>query len=111
MPFLQNSEAVSRRRWLIMPVGILTLMLAHWMALVFRNQPEISLWFPPSGVAIAFTFWFGSIGAMMAGIASIIMAPLWGHDGWSRLIGLIDIIEPLTAWFLYQRCCLSLIHI
>ncbi|MGB3206473.1 MAG: MASE1 domain-containing protein, partial [Crinalium sp.] len=104
MPFIQNSDQVSRRWWLVIPLGILALILAHWMALLFRYQPGVSLWFPPSGVAIALTFWFGSIGAMMTGIASIIMAPLWGHDGWSRLIGLMDIIEPLTAWFLYQRC-------
>ena len=105
MPFIQNYKAVSRHWWLVIPLGILALMLAHWMALVFRNQPGISLWFPPSGVAIALTFWFGYIGAIMTAIASIIMAPLWGHDGWSRLIGLVDIIEPLTAWFLYQRFC------
>ncbi|BAT53174.1 Multi-sensor Hybrid Histidine Kinase [Nostoc sp. NIES-3756] len=28
------------------------------MARIYRIQPGVSLWLPPSGVAIALTFWF-----------------------------------------------------
>ncbi|RUR72367.1 hypothetical protein PCC6912_63450 [Chlorogloeopsis fritschii PCC 6912] len=74
------------------------------MALFYRVQLAVSLWFPPSGVAIALTFWFGPIGAILAGIASVTMAPFWGNDGWNRLVGLTDVIEPLVAWFIYRYC-------
>ena len=94
----------SQRRWLILPLGLLVLLLAHGIALIYRIQPAVSLWFPPSGVAIALTLWFGPVGVVLTGLASMLMAPLWGSDGWTRLVGLTDAIEPLVAWFLYRRC-------
>ncbi|HEY9747467.1 MAG TPA: MASE1 domain-containing protein, partial [Allocoleopsis sp.] len=71
------------------------------MALIYRVQPAVSLWFPPSGVAIALTFWLGPIGILLTGLASVIMAPFWGSEGWTRLAGLTDAAEPLVAWLLY----------
>ncbi|MBD2344970.1 MASE1 domain-containing protein [Anabaena subtropica FACHB-260] len=92
------------RRWLIISLlGLLALVIAHGMALIYRIQPGVSLWFPPSGVAIALTFWFGPCGIMLTGLASFLMSPVWGLHGWERLFAFSDIIEPLTAWFLYRR--------
>ncbi len=85
-------------------LGLVVLVLAHWSALTFRIQSSVSLWFPPSGVAIALTLWLGPIGAILTGIASFIMAPFWGAHGWMRFAAWTDAIEPLTAWFLYRRC-------
>ncbi|MDM9384807.1 PAS domain S-box protein [Chlorogloeopsis sp. ULAP01] len=93
-----------RNRWIVFLLALLTLFLAHGLALFYRVQPAVSLWFPPSGVAIALTLWFGPIGAILAGIASIVMAPFWGNQGWHRLVGLTDVIEPLVAWFVYCYC-------
>ncbi len=92
-----------RRWWLVLPLCVLVLLLAHGMALIYRIQPAVSLWFPPSGVAIALTFWFGPIGAVLTGVTSILMAPLWGSDDWTRIVGITDATEPLVAWWLYRR--------
>lgn len=99
IPFL-----TSKRWWIVLPFAFLLLLLAHGVALLYRVQPEVSLWFPPSGVAIAITMWLGPIGAVLTGLSSVIMAPLWGSDGWYRLTGLTDAIEPLVAWSLYRQC-------
>lgn len=93
-----------RDRWIGLMLGVVLLFLAHGMALLFRVQPAVSLWFPPSGVAIALALWLGPVGVVLTMIVSVIMAPAWGSDGWMRLIGLMDGIEPLVAWFLYCRC-------
>ncbi|MBF2025902.1 MAG: PAS domain S-box protein [Oscillatoriales cyanobacterium C42_A2020_001] len=90
-------------KWFVPFLGLLLLLTAHGAALVYRVQPSVSLWFPPSGVAIALTLWLGPLGAVLTGLASILMAPFWGMDGWMRLAGLVDMIEPLVAWMLY-RC-------
>ncbi|HEY9299673.1 MAG TPA: MASE1 domain-containing protein, partial [Phormidium sp.] len=73
------------------------------MALIYRIQPAVSLWFPPSGIAIALTLWFGPIGIILTGITSVFMAPFWGSEGWARLVGLTDTLEPLVAWLLYRK--------
>jgi PAS domain S-box-containing protein len=73
------------------------------MALIYRIQPGVSLWFPPSGVAIALSFWFGIDGIILTGIASFLMAPFWGLHGWEQCIAFIDMLEPSIAWLLY-RC-------
>ncbi|HAZ49799.1 MAG TPA: histidine kinase [Cyanobacteria bacterium UBA11371] len=99
-----STVLVSRRWWLVVLLGLLALVGAHLMARIYRIGLAVSLWFPPSGVAIAFTLWFGPIGAIVTAIASVLMAPLWGSDGWYRLVGITDGIEPLVAWFLYRRC-------
>ncbi|MDZ8055123.1 MAG: MASE1 domain-containing protein [Aulosira sp. ZfuVER01] len=95
--------APMRRRLVITLLGLLALILAHKMALIYRIQPGVSLWFPPSGVAIALTFWLGPYGIVLTGIASFLMAPFWGLNGWEQLVGLLDGIEPLIAWLLYRR--------
>ncbi|WP_337885846.1 PAS domain S-box protein [Fischerella thermalis] len=95
---------MAQNRWLLILLSLLTLFLAHGMALFYRVQPAVSLWFPPSGVAIAITLWLGPIGAVLTGIISVTMASFWGSDGWTYLVGLTDITEPLVAWFLYRRC-------
>lgn len=82
----------------------MVLLIAHGMALIFRIQPAVSLWFPPSGVAITLTLWFGPVGVILTGLTSILMAPFWGNDGWTCLFGWTDATEPLVAWFLYRRC-------
>lgn len=92
-----------RQQWTVL-LGFLLLLLAHATALVFRIQPAVSLWFPPSGVAIALTLWLGPIGAVLTGAASLIVAPLWGNGGWARLVSITDASEPLIAWFLFYRC-------
>jgi len=94
---------IPRRWWFVIPIALFALLLAHGMALIFRIQPAVSLWFPPSGVAIALTLWFGPIGAVLTGVASILVAPLWGNDGWTSLLGCTDATEPLVAWWLYRR--------
>ncbi|MBU7584715.1 MAG: MASE1 domain-containing protein [Nostoc sp. TH1S01] len=91
------------RRCLILLLGLLALMAAHGMALIYRIQPGVSLWFPPSGVAIALSFWFGIDGIILTGIASFLMSPFWGLFGWEQVIGFIDVVEPLVAWLLYRR--------
>lgn len=92
-----------RQQWTVL-FGLLLLLLAHATALVFRIQPAVSLWFPPSGVAIALTLWLGPIGAVLTWAASFIVAPLWGNGGWGRLVSITDASEPLIAWFLFYRC-------
>jgi signal transduction histidine kinase len=99
-----SSSIEYRRWWLIVPLSLVALLLAHGMALIYRIQPAVSLWFPPSGVAIALTLWFGTVGVVLTGITSILIAPLWGNDGWTQLAGLTDAIEPLVAWLLYRYC-------
>jgi len=84
------------------PLSLVALLLAHGMALLYRIQPAVSLWFPPSGVAIALTLWFGTVGVVLTGITSILIAPVWGNDGWTQLAGLTDATEPLVAWLLYR---------
>ncbi|WP_242051270.1 MASE1 domain-containing protein [Nostoc spongiaeforme] len=105
MQRLSQFVRVSARhqRLLILSLGLLALVAAHGMALIYRIQPGVSLWFPPSGVAIALSFWFGLDGIILTGIASFLMAPIWGLHGWERFIGVIDIVEPLVAWLLYRR--------
>ncbi len=98
-----SNSFVPRRWWIILPLGLLVLLLAHGMALLYRIQPAVSLWFPPSGVAIALTLWFGPIGVVLTAVASILIAPLWGNDGWTQIVGLTDATEPLVAWWLYRR--------
>lgn len=95
--------APMRRRLVITLVGLLALILAHKMALIYRIQPEVSLWFPPSGVAIALTFWLGPYGIVLTGLASLLMSQFWGLNGWDQAIALLDSIEPLIAWLLYRR--------
>lgn len=85
---------VPKRWWLVLPLSLLALFLAHGMALIFRIGPAVSLWFPPSGVAIALTLWFGPIGVVLTGVTSILIAPLWGNNGWTSLVGLTDATEP-----------------
>ncbi|MFB2881550.1 PAS domain S-box protein [Floridanema aerugineum] len=92
-----------RKWWLVIVLSLLALMLAHGMAVIYRIQPAVSLWFPPSGIAIALTLWFGPIGIIITGITSVLMAPFWGFESWTRLIGLTDILEPLVAWLLYIK--------
>jgi PAS domain S-box-containing protein len=92
-----------RQRWLILLLGLLLLLLAHGVALIFRIQPAVSLWFPPSGVAIALTLWLGPIGALLTWIAAFIVSPLWGNDGWARFASITDAIEPLVAWLIFYR--------
>ncbi|MDX2240548.1 MAG: PAS domain-containing protein [Leptolyngbyaceae cyanobacterium bins.302] len=101
-----TSPSPKRKRttlWSVLLLGALLLVVAHVIASFYRVQPGVSLWFPPSGVAIVLTFWLGPIGALITGIVSVLMAPLWGGDGWMRLSGWVDIVEPLVAWLLYRR--------
>ncbi|MBE9210858.1 MASE1 domain-containing protein [Nostoc sp. LEGE 06077] len=91
------------RRPLILSLGLLALVAAHVMALIYRIQPGVSLWFPPSGVAIALSFWFGIDGIILTGFVSFLMSPFWGLHGWEKLVGLTDVVEPLVAWVLYCR--------
>lgn len=101
-------ESIIFFRFITLPIvyrialSLLALVLAHGMALLFRVQPAVSLWFPPSGVAISLALWQGPVGAILAGVASVIMAPFWGSDGWSRWVGSLDTLEPLVAWLLYR---------
>lgn len=86
----------------LVPLGLVILVIAHAIALVFRIQPAVSLWFFPSGVAIALALWLEPLGAVLSGIASMLMAPFWGNDGWFRLVAWTDAVEPLVAWWLYR---------
>jgi len=95
------ATASRKQRWLLVLLGLGLLILSHWVALLYRIQPAVSLWFPPAGVAIALTFWMGPVGIVLTGIASVCMAPLWGSTGWSSLVGWVDSLEPLVAWLLY----------
>ncbi len=95
--------ASMRRSLIILLVGLIALIMAHGMALIYQVQPGISLWFPPSGVAIALTFWLGRSGIILTGLVSFLMSPSWGLHGWERMIGFVDVIEPLIAWLLYRR--------
>ncbi|MBH8555107.1 MASE1 domain-containing protein [Nostocaceae cyanobacterium CENA357] len=92
-----------QRSLIILLVGLIALIMAHGMALIYQVQPGVSLWFPPSGVAIALTFWFGRSGIILTGLASFLMAPFWGLHSWERMVGFVDVIEPLIAWLLYRR--------
>ncbi|MBX9256155.1 MASE1 domain-containing protein [Desmonostoc muscorum CCALA 125] len=101
---IDSRKIATMRRWLMISLlGLLALIIAHGMALIYRIQPGVSLWFPPSGVAIALTFWFGPFGIILTGLASFLMSPAWGFHGWERLSALADMIEPLVAWLLYRR--------
>ncbi|MDZ8185760.1 MAG: MASE1 domain-containing protein [Nostoc sp. ChiSLP02] len=102
---MKNSRKINPiHQWLMISLlGLLALIAAHGMALIYRIQPQVSLWFPPSGVAIALTFWFGPRGIVLTGLASFLMAPAWGFHGWERLGAFTDTIEPLIAWVLYRR--------
>ncbi|MBH8562342.1 MASE1 domain-containing protein [Nostoc sp. CENA67] len=91
------------RSLIISLVGLIALIMAHCMALLYQIQPGISLWYPPSGVAIALTFWFGPYCIPLNGVASLLMSSFWGLHGWNQLTALIDVIEPLIAWLLYRR--------
>lgn len=100
---LFRSFRLSRVQATAFAIGLLALFLAHGTALFFRVQPAVSLWFPPSGVAIALTLWFGPVGVLLTGLVSVVVAPYWGCDGWLRLVGLTDMVEPLVAWLVYRR--------
>ncbi|BAZ12381.1 ATPase, histidine kinase-, DNA gyrase B-, and HSP90-like domain protein [Calothrix sp. NIES-4071] len=89
-------------RWVPIVLGLAALVIAHYVALIFRVSPAISLWFPPSGVAVALSLWFGWIGVILTWIASFSMSHLWGNDGWYRLASLTDITEPLVALLLFR---------
>lgn len=99
-----SSQMSRRARWAVLLLGLLLLFLAHGAALLYRVQPAVSLWFPPSGVAIALTLWFGPIGAVLTWLASLLMSPLWGNHGWAQLASITDAVEPLVAWVLYAYC-------
>jgi len=92
-----------RRNWLPLLVGAGILVFAHFTALLFRIHPAVSLWFPPSGVAITLAIWFGAPAAIVTGLVSTLVAPLWGSHGWMRWVGLTDAVEPLVAWWFYRR--------
>jgi signal transduction histidine kinase/ActR/RegA family two-component response regulator len=79
------------------------LVLSHYTALLFRVQPAVSLWFPPSGVAITLSLWFGLPAVLMTGLVSTLIAPIWGSHGWTQWAGLADAVEPLIAWWLYRK--------
>lgn len=91
-----------RHGWLIFPLSVLVLLVTHGMALAYRVNPSVSLWFPPSGAAIALTLWFGPLGIVATALSSIIAAPWWNVHGWMRLLGCVDAIEPLVVWVLYR---------
>ncbi|MBD2020070.1 MASE1 domain-containing protein [Leptolyngbya sp. FACHB-36] len=87
----------------LLPIGFIALIAAHLTAIVFRIQPTVSLWFPPSGVAITLAIWLGPVGVLLTGVVSTLMAPLWGISrGWQQLIGWSDATEPLITWLLYR---------
>ncbi len=90
------------KKWAPIVLGLAALVTAHYVALIFRVGPAISLWFPPSGVAIALSLWFGWTGVILTWIASFSMSHLWGNDGWFRLASLTDITEPLVALLLFR---------
>lgn len=94
---------MQRGKWAALLLSAIVLVLAHLTALLFRIQPAVSLWFPPSGVAITIAIWFGLPGVVLTGVMSCLVSPLWGNDGWTQLLGWTDSTEPLVAWFLYRR--------
>ncbi|MBW4601339.1 MAG: MASE1 domain-containing protein [Calothrix sp. FI2-JRJ7] len=83
-------------------LGLVALVIAHYVALIFRVSPAVSLWFPPSGVAVTLSLWFGWVGVILTWIASFSMSHLWGNDGWFRLASLTDVTEPLVALLLFR---------
>jgi len=101
--FFERLKSARCSSSLVIFCAVLILFIAHGVALCFRVQPAVSLWFPPSGVAIALTLWMGPLGAVLTGLVSTVMAPLWGSTGWTRLVGLMDVAEPLAAWLLYRQ--------
>lgn len=94
--------SMGRSKWMILPLGLVLLLLAQGIALLFRVSPAVSLWFPPAGVSIALGLWLGLPGVGLTGLAAVIMAPAWGYEGWTRWAGLTDMLEPLVAWLLYR---------
>ncbi|MBD1857672.1 MULTISPECIES: hybrid sensor histidine kinase/response regulator [Leptolyngbya] len=93
----------SRQSWQPLLLGAGILILSHYAALLFRVQPAVSLWFPPSGVAVTLAIWFGMPAVILTGIVSTLVAPLWGNHGWSQFAGLMDSVEPFLAWWLYRQ--------
>lgn len=92
-----------KQSWLPLLLGAGVLVFAHYAALLFRIHPAVSLWFPPSGVAITLAIWFGPAAAIVTGLVSTILAPLWGSSGWTQWVGLTDAVEPFVAWWLYRQ--------
>lgn len=92
-----------KQNWLPLLLGAGVLVFAHYAALLFRIHPAVSLWFPPSGVAITLAIWFGPAAAIVAGLVSTILAPLWGSSGWVQWVGMTDAVEPFVAWWFYRQ--------
>ncbi|MEQ8462159.1 PAS domain S-box protein [Coleofasciculus sp. E1-EBD-02] len=104
MRFAPNSTPLTRQQlWLVIVLSGFALFLAHGLALLYQVQPGLSLWFFPSGVAIALTLWFEWIGLILTGIISLVIAPFWGHGDWTGLLRCTDIIVPLITWLLYRQ--------
>ncbi|WP_071880850.1 PAS domain S-box protein [Geitlerinema sp. PCC 7407] len=93
----------SRRGWLVAIASLLVLLGAHGLTLLHQTEPEVALWHPTAGVAIALTLWFGPMEVLLTMLAAVLMAPWWGGEGWSRGLGILDSLEPLTVWLLYRR--------
>lgn len=89
-------------KWAPIVLGLVALVIAHYVALIFRVSPAVSLWFPPSGVAVTLSLWFGWLGVIVTWIASFSMSHLWGNDGWYRLASLTDVTEPLVTLLLFR---------
>lgn len=99
-----NHHGSRSKHWgMVFLLSLVALILAHCTALIYRIQPAVSLWFPPSGIAIVLTLWFGPVGILATAVTSVLMAPLWGSEGWTRLLGLTDTVEPFLAWLLYRQ--------
>jgi len=104
MRFALNSTPLTRQRWwLVIVLSGFALILAHGLALLCQVQPGLSLWFFPSGVAIALTLWFEWIGLILTGITSLVIAPFWGHGDWTGWLRCTDIIVPLITWLVYRK--------
>ncbi|MFW5778883.1 MAG: PAS domain S-box protein [Coleofasciculus sp.] len=104
MRFALNSTPLTRQHlWLVIVLSGLALILAHGVALLCQVKPGLSLWFFPSGVAIALTLWFEWIGIILTGITSLVIAPFWGSGDWTGLLRFTDIIVPLITWLLYRQ--------
>lgn len=104
MRFASNSTPLTRQHWwLVIVLSGFALILAHGVALLYQVQPGISLWFFPSGVAIALTLCFEWIGLILTGITSLVIAPFWGSGDWTGWLRITDIIIPLITWLLYRR--------
>lgn len=97
------NERSFKQNWIPLLLGAVLLILAHYAALVFRIHPSVSLWFPPSGVAIVLALWFGLPAVIVTGLTSVIVAPIWGSHGWMQWVGLTDAVEPFVAWWLYRK--------